>query len=243
MDNPTPGSRPFEVVPSDQSRVKLADERRVPRLILTTEQFRVKGRDKLFSVVDLSKEGMGLWLSDYLDVQFFSVGLFIEGILNLKGEKLSVSARVRNLTRNRVGCEFESISQGTSLALSLFLKPEVLGAQLKPVPSSGLNTLWYHGPSGTDLLLHRLPDGVYDQLMLCVLGSFVEWDRIQGLSTGNALPTTNESEVRGIFRYETLSLARDSRPDPLKLNVAKTVILSSKLPQELKSWCLRQFER
>ena len=227
---------------SEESKVRSYERRNLPRLSLTSEQFRLAQNQKIFSVSDISQKGMGLWLLDQADLEYFAVGSEIEGHLNLEREKYAVRAHVRNVAPDRVGCEFEVLSPETQKALDHLLDPKILGRELKPIPSAGKNMLWYHGPSGTDLLLRRLPDGQYERMTLYVLGTFVQWDEEQGLSTGRALASDLKSEVRGILRLETLYLDSDPKADRSKLGIAKTVILSSNLPQDLINWCIRKME-
>ncbi len=219
------------------------ERRKLARLSLGSEQFKLAVENRIFSVTDLSEKGMGLWFSEREDIRFFTVGLLFEGLLNLKREKYRVQARVRNLNQDRVGCEFIDLPPGVSGAISQYLDPTLLGAELKPIPSSEMNLLWYHGPSETDLLLRRASDGQYSEMDLYVLHSFIKWEQEHGLSTGSIHTSQAPSEVRGIFRFETLFLEEDSVPDPHKLSIAKTVILSSNLSKDLKSWCVRHFER
>jgi hypothetical protein len=186
---------------------------------------------------------MGFWLLDADDRALFVVGALLEGLLNLAGEKHPVRARVRNISRDRVGCEFEDLLDTTQKGIAKFLDPTTLGAELRPIPSAEAGTLWYHGPSGTDLLLKRKTDGQFDQLCLYFLERFVRWDTEEGLVTGTSEASSEPCEIRGILRLETLLLHLDSSQDSDKLRIAKTIILSSNLSQDLKSWCVRQLER
>ena len=227
---------------SKENPERPSERRRLPRLNLTAEQFRLKQNGKIFAVADLGTEGMALRVLDREDLRHFPIAAHIEGVLNLHREKHPVKAFIVHIKADLVGCRFEALVDGTRAALQRFLDPAVLGHDLKPIPSSDLATLWYHGPSGTDLFLWRGVDGQYRKLALCVLGSFVQWDVGAGISTGRAGASGERSEVRGIMRFETLMLEPDSRPDQGKLNIAKTLVLSSNLPQELKKWCVRQFD-
>jgi hypothetical protein len=218
---------------------------------VTSEQFRLSSHGKIFSVVDLSKKGMGFWLLDLDDILLFSVGLLIHGTLNVRGEKYSVKARVRNLRSDRVGCEFESLSESTLRSIEKLMDPQVLGKEMKLFPSPGRNSLWYHGPSGTDLLFHKAGqetrekepiENEYESLILYVLGIFVQWEKEHGVSTGRVILSDQETEVRGIIRLETLFLQPDPSVDLEKLSIAKKVLLSSNLPEDLQSWCVHQLE-
>ena len=218
------------------------ERRKLPRLSVTSEQFKLSENGKIFSIHDLSLEGLALWIVDSRDLESFAVGLLLTGTLNLKREKYEVQIRVRNRGRDRIGCEFENLSSSATVALEQFLSPAALGAELKPIPASEEGVLWYHAFSGTDLLFRNRSEGYYRRFTLYLLGFFIQWDHAQGLSTGRVMAANEKSEVRGIVRLETLLLDADKTLDPHKLNVAKTVILSSNLPDDLKKWCLLQIK-
>src|SRR4051794_20380694 len=103
-------SFPLEVV-SNEDRLRHVERRRLTRLGVSSEQFRFSQNGKLISIADLSQTGMGFWLSSKEDLACFSVGMLIEGILNLNGEKLDLKARVKNVRSDRVGAEFENLSE------------------------------------------------------------------------------------------------------------------------------------
>ena len=230
----------LEVI-SSSNELKHQERRNVPRLNLSSEVFRLLPQGKLFPVHDISASGMSLGLMDPLDGEVFSVGMMIEGMINLKREKYPIKARVRYLRGSRVGCEFESLPHEAALKIAQFLDPVALGKELRPIPAPELDNLWYHGPSGTDLLFRRLIDGQYHRVILYVLDSYVQWDETDGLSTGETRISKEKGETRGVLRFETLLLEPDSSPHLEKLDIAKTVILSSNLPQDLKTWCQRKF--
>jgi hypothetical protein len=237
------------VISSDTPYV-VAERRNLPRLCLTAEQFRLSTSRKLYSIYDLTERGMGIWLTDSEDRQQFVVGWVLDGHLNLKGKKFAVQAKIRNLRSDRIGCEFQELSPAASQAITQFLDPKMLGSEMKLFPASDRDALWYHGPSGTDLLLKRVltreshsEEDQFHQLTLYVLGSFIHWDKEEGVSTGRVTLSDEKSELRGIIRLEALLLYPDSKTDLGKLSIAKNVILSSNLPQDLKTWCIRQLER
>jgi hypothetical protein len=210
------------------------------RLCLTGELFKLSPSGKIFSVTDVSPQGLALRVLDPEDLRLFPVGSQVTGELNLKREKHPVRARSKNIRGDIVGFQFEEISPEVALALQKYLDPVSLGQELKPLPSAERAALWYHGPSGTDLLLWRALDGQYQRIILYVQGSYVQWENERELSTGHFNAADEKPEVRGILRFETLMLDADAAPDLRKLEVAKTVILSSNLPQDLKKWCVRQ---
>jgi hypothetical protein len=220
-----------------------AERRRLPRLSLSAEQFRLSQTGKIFSVVDLSTHGMAIRLLDRQDFLLFPVATHVTGTLNLAGEKHSIQAQVRRLGVETVGFEFEGLAPEVQGAIDRFLSPKRLGEELKPLPhSEGGSTLWYHGNSGTDLLFRRGADGQYHRMTLYMLGSFVQWSENDGVATGRVRPSDSPSEPRGVMRLETLWLDADSQADLGKLAVAKTLILSSNLPEDFKKWCTRKLQ-
>ena len=225
-----------------ESQTPASEKRRRPRLCVTSEQFRLSATGKIFSVVDLSLEGMGIRVIDRGDFQIFPIAAEVLGTLNFHGEKLPVCGKVRRLGSDIVGCEFEKLAPDVNKTLERFLDPVELGRELKPIPAGDAGTTWYHGPTGTDLILWRGVDGQYRRLTLYLLGSFIQWEEGEGLTTGAVLPSNIQSEVRGVVRFETLLMNQDLIPAADKLNLAKTLLASSNLPPDLKKWCLRHFE-
>lgn len=243
MPNP-PKSPNLEIISKDESarQPEGAERRRLLRINLSGEQFRLASGGKIFSVVDLSREGMALRLIDPQDSHLFPIAAHVEGLLNLRGIKHVVQARVRHLRADRVGCEFEHLPPASQRAVQEFLDPAFLGREIKPIPASDAATLWYHGPSGTDLLFTRRNDGQYRRVVLYVLGFFVQWDVEGGLCTGTWEASDVQGEVWGVMRLETQLLQKEPSPDPAKLRIAKELLLGSNLPQDLRKWCLRHFE-
>jgi hypothetical protein len=235
----------LKVLNRGESPGQSEERRRLPRLNLSGEQFRLtqtgQMNGKIFAVVDLSRNGMALRLIDSEDLRAFPVAGVVEGQLNLNRQKYQVSARVKNVRPDVVGCEFENLSVGIQDALKRCLDPEFLGKELRPIPASG-STLWYHGPSGTDVLLWRGVDGQYRKMTIYIQGNYIQWESDQGASTGRALISQERAEVQGILRFETLMLMADQSPDSAKMKVAERLLLSSNLPQDLKTWCVRKFE-
>ncbi len=223
------------------------ERRRLPRLSVSTEQFRLELLDKnshgkVFSVSDLSETGMALRVLDVQDLKFFPVAAELKGTLNLRGKKIPVQAKVRHLTPESIGCEFIDLASEIKQQLSSFLDPAKLGSELKPLPVSEGRMLWYHGPSGTDLLMWRHNDGQYWKFTLYVLGSYIQWEEGPGVSTGVSRASGDLVEQRGILRLETCLLEADDKVDSDKLLIAKKLLLGSNLPQDLKKWCVRHFE-
>jgi hypothetical protein len=236
----------------DENSDHALERRRVPRLCLTGELFRIsqfaqqKGQaggqvsGKIFSVTDLSPQGMGVRVIDSEDLRLFAVATLVQGEINLRRAKYPVQGRVKNIRGDIVGFAFEGISAEVQKVLDQYLDPVSLGQELRPIPSSEQGALWYHGPSGTDFLLWRSIDGQYRRMALYIQGMFVQWEVDKGITTGFSRSSDEKSEIRGLLRFETLMLDPDAAVDAQKTAVAKTVLLSSNLPQDLQKWCVRQ---
>jgi hypothetical protein len=225
---------------SEQDKRSTQERRRVPRLCLTGELFRVAPIGKVFSVTDLSPEGMAIRVLDGEDLRLFAVSTVVQGELNLRREKYPIQCRVKNIRADTVGFQFENISAAVDKVLHQYVNPKSLGEELRPIPSSENGALWYHGPSGTDFLLWRSIDGQYRKMAMYVQGTFVHWDLEKGITTGLCSSAEEKSEIRGLLRFETLMLDPDDSVDLGKTEVAKTVLLSSNLPEALTKWCVRQ---
>jgi hypothetical protein len=212
------------------------ERRRLPRILLATEQFRLSINGKLFSVADLAPQGMALRLLDQTDFSLFPVGNHIEGILNLRREKYPVKAKVIHLGRDLVGCRFENLDETVKYALKKELDPGLLGQDMKPFPIAEKGASWYRGTSGTDLMMWRDDHGSCRKFVLLVLGNYIQWEHSENLRTGQVRASSDLPEEHGVLELETLLLVADPQADPAKLKVAKSLIMGSNLPVELKNW-------
>jgi hypothetical protein len=220
------------------------EKRRIPRLQLSSCQFRLKQNGKIYSVHDLSDEGMALTLLEEQDLLLFPIGTQLWGTLNLKGEKCTVKMQVIYVHRNVIGCRFSEATDEFKAALSRCLDPKVLGKELKRIPSLETKSVWYHSKTGCDLIFFGAESTDVKRIqkvLCCVLGHFVQWDKAVGVSTGTTRSAHNIPESWGLLSYETMVLSLDPAPDSEKLSIAKKVVLSSNLDTDLKDWCLKQF--
>ncbi len=212
-----------------------SERRRLARFSLSSEQFKLARTGKVFGVSDLSLQGMALRIIDEADLMVFPIGSPIEGLLNLGGEKVALKGRVKRVVRESVGCEFEGVSAEVQKELERFLDPLRLGAELRLMPSTDTDSLWFHGPSGADLVVRKRADGAVAEYSFLAMGAFVRWESAEGLSTGRVEESGVPSERLGLLLVEALDWKRDAEPDPRKLKIAKTILLSSNLPKELKT--------
>src|SRR5688572_11125843 len=99
-----------------------SERRRLPRLSLSSAQFKLTSNGKIYGIKNLSEKGMAIWLLETQELQSFSVGQLIHGTINLKGEKLSLFARVKHLALDQIGCAFENLSKEETQTLHAYLK-------------------------------------------------------------------------------------------------------------------------
>jgi len=212
------------------------DRRRVPRLILSGEQFRIKTNGKIFSLSDLSETGFGIRLLDAADGVLYTVGAQVKGELRSGEHRHPVEARVRHLAfgpdGGHIGLEFEKISPVLKSFLDKRLSPVRLGAALRPIPSPGDYSLWFQGPTGTDLMVDLHENNRLKRFALFSAGKtiFFEDDVIR---TGNYDSLPKSEEMRGVVCWDTYEVQFDAAPDPQKVRIAKEMVMSSKMPQEL----------
>jgi hypothetical protein len=217
------------------------DRRRLLRFALAREQFRIKDTGKIFSVIDLSSDGFSVRLIDKEDGILFSVGRWIEGMLNLEGEKFNIRAQVKNIRADVVGCEFSKDLPDLSYsALQEYISPAKIGADLKKSPTSPQhNLIWLHGRCGTELFVWVEQKKSEQPLrwILFIAGEFVEWvkDPSHLFTTGRTEFSKDAAQVQGVLRLDTALLIKDPKPNAGRLAVAKQVVLGCNSLSELKS--------
>jgi len=220
-----------------------SEKRLLPRLTVSHEVFRHATTGKFFAVADLSTGGMAVRVPEREDLYLFMVGAEVEGILNIRREKFAVHGKVRHLGKDLVGIEFDELPSSVAYALAAYLNPETLGQELRPVPT-GDASLFYASTSGTEVLFTRsaFGDARCTQLTVMILGSLIQWSERGGLRTGVVKNSYEESMVVGLTRFDTLLFTEDSAIDPQKLNLAKRLISSSNLSEDLKKFSFRRLE-
>lgn len=208
------------------------ERRRFPRLVLSSAQFRSADNGKIFSVLDLSPEGIALRVLDPADLILFTAGREVFGTVNLEGERHEVRFQIHHVRKDRVGGRFEKSSPEFELALRRFSSPEMQARELRPMPSAG-DLLWFHSGRGCDLWV-RLIESEPESICFLHHSRYVAWTEEQGLSTGQATASEELSELRGVVALETLEMRPDSLVNREELDIAKSVILGSNLPEHLK---------
>lgn len=218
------------------------DRRVVPRLEVTSEQFRLSSNGKIFSVVDLSMRGMGIRVIEPDDLFLFPVGKSFSGVLNLRHVKYQVSAKVTRVARELIGCEFENLSDSVSALLKDALDPRWIGSQLKPMPQlDQLGTpYWYHGPSSTELLIWRQLDGSVSGFFAVVLGQYVSWSEATGLETGWVAGSGTGNRHNGLVFQESLDLRKADAPDRHAIELVRMLVQASSIADPIRAKLIRE---
>jgi hypothetical protein len=225
--------QPIQAAPH---RSQVTEKRRLPRVNLSSEQFRLSQNGRLFWVTDLSNSGFGVRISQEEDRILFTVGHRIEGLLHVRDRKLRVFGRVRHLGLGGAGIEFEGLDTDAAEFIQKFLDPHSLAQGLKRMPALEERLAWWSGAGGTELWVwHPVENGEFERAVLLMWGHFVEWAAQGQVTTGLWSHSLEEPDVRGAMRFETLLFKPDAAgPDRAQLKVAKTFLLSSNLPENLK---------
>jgi len=218
-----------------------SEKRLLPRLTVSHEVFRHETTGKFFAVADLSMRGMAIRVVEREDFYPFMIGAEVRGTLNIRHEKFQVQGAVRHLGKDLVGIEFAELPSSVVHALSVFLDPEALGQDLRPVPTGDASML-YASTSGTEVLFARDRAGRISRITVMILGSLIVWDAANGLRTGQLKNSYEESLAVGITRLDTMIFLEDSAIDPQKLNLAKRLVSSSNLSDDLKKLSIHCFE-
>lgn len=209
------------------------------------EQFRLNSNGKIFSVVDVSSVGFSLKVIDREDLIYFTVGAKVEGTLSLFREKYPVLATVKR-TGDRIGLEFTELPDAVAAALIHKLDPKNLGQTLKAMPTTQNGILWYQGVSDTQAVFWKTPEGKFQKFGIFCLGQYVFWEELTGISTGLSSAIVDENTlgqprgITGLTGFDSREMFVDHAVDPSKLKIAKALIMSSNLSEELKSWCSRR---
>jgi|GEM_PF-675609 len=214
------------------------ERRRFPRLAVSREAFRLKPVGKLFALADLSFRGFSVRVSDDNDLNAFMLGSEVSGELGFRGERHAVRARVCHVERGFAGLEIVDITEEGRGSLKQRLDPTALGTELRLIPGSSLEQLWFHAINGADWSLELTSSGEVASFLVRLQGMFVRWSAVAGRlesgTLGHMLPVDFDS---GAVRMETWVLKPDAEPDPAKLRIAIQLLSGCNEKQEFRDFC------
>jgi len=218
----TTHSPSLEVISDDLTESNL-ERRRIPRLDLTTDQFKLAQNNKIYQVCNLSPMGMAIRVLENCELIHFTVGREISGVINVHGGKVEINARVKNVRGCNIGCEFHSLKDEVKSDLNNYLDPQRLANDLHLVPAGDTATLWYHGPSGTDILFWNKGNGephAFYRFSVFVFGTFVQWEAEGGITTGRTL-ASDEMAPASVARTNSMAKLRSISIDSPGLRLFK----------------------
>jgi len=223
--------------------VEHTEQRRLPRLNLSDEQFRFNENGKIYSVSNFSWEGMAFRLLDETDSFLFPVGREIQGILKMEDHKLQVTAKVTHVDSQQVGAMFKALDEKVSNVIREYLDPRHLGKLLKSMPTPNAEGLWLHGPSETEVLLRMRSDGSWGKMTITLLGQLIQWDNETGLQTGKLDPAGKKVTDHGLLHVGTFAFHPDGEPDVEKVQMALAMIECASIPEPLLKICRERLAR
>jgi hypothetical protein len=131
-------------------KLKLIEKRKHPRFLLSNELFKETKTGKVFSVYDLSREGLAINIEEPL----WKIGQHIQGTLNLHIESIEITAKLLSYYGDRAALKIEKLSTYAKSVLEKALSPKRLGSSLKLIKEALPEAdYWFHGVCNTDLFL------------------------------------------------------------------------------------------
>jgi len=221
---------------------KIQQKRKMPRIALSQEQFRLSDNGKIFSVINLSLDGLALKVLETKDSFFFPIGREVSGHLKIEEYKIPLKLKVVHIDRHFAGCQFENIEKESLNTLKNLLNPKYVGERLKLMPSYESQGFWYHGPFSTEVVIKKNKEGKNNELLISVLGSFLQWGEKKGLSTGISEDTADLDAESSLIHINPLTVIFDDSFDHSKLILCRDMLAASPLSSDLKAWCLQKLE-
>jgi hypothetical protein len=216
-----------------QPTMPSAERRRAPRRDIEDQGVQFIGDAASFTVVDLSKDGVGIRLQDAADLLSFAVGSEVTGKLRLSGQTFPFRAVVRHQRVGIVGCQFVDPSHELQEEVGKLLDPSFLGKRLRSYPHQGDATRAYLGPGHSAFFLWETPAGEIDKITVYVLGFFAAYASDHGLSTGTVRVLRKPETHEPIHPLQWSVLAQDRQASADKLSLARELITAAELPAEL----------
>lgn len=228
---------------SAEVKLRLVERRKHPRFLLTREQFKETKTGKIFTVFDLSFNG----LSIHLEEKHWPIGAIVPGVLNLHPDSIEIQPRVVAYYGERAALKIESLSTYARGVLQKALSPKRLGASLKLVKEQlPFVDYWYNGSCNTDLLIKLNPQGQIAKLEIFFSNFYWSWiEQDNVLATGVCQSIGREQREEMLFseapvKLESIHLALDAKLDLEKLSWARGILEASPIDPLLKEGVLKK---
>lgn len=230
-------------------QLRLIERRKHPRFLLSGEQFKEAKSRRIFSVYDLSMTGFSVKVED----PYWKEGDVVQGVLNLHPESIEVSGRVISYYGDRAALRFEIMSTYARSSLARSLSAPRLGKSLQQVKEKlTIADFWYHGVCNTDILISLSPaeqGGTLERVDIFYSNFYCGWNAGLGaVSTGICRSVGQVARLGSLIlsqepvTMDALDLAHDAKPDPQKLNFAKSILDAAPLDPHLKRTILEKFQ-
>lgn len=178
---------------------------------------------------DISAKGFS---SDVSERAFerFNVGDHYDARMRYLGEIHDLQIKVTWKRNKAVGFELVDASRETLAFLRRLLKPIEVANSLKQVDAEFIRNnaegkVWFHGDNETDLFIWRLPSGEMHAWQLVVGKEFVEWNNIEGVSTGVIAYPPQSATADSLTTGDPLQV-RDKGRDSQRVQFATDVLMA-----------------
>ena len=216
-----------------------SERRQSVRVHLATEQFKLEDAKKVFPIFDLSLEGMSLRLLDVKDGDLFQGQEALKGFINLDHQKHPVSVVLRHYQAQMIGLQFSSETAPESReAIARFLDPDEMGKSIRRIEEPNKNSqnlVRYRGRANVDLEFQMAGSKELSRFSIQLYNSYLSWDGQKGLETGHVRLDGNAEDHLDHLSSDHMVFIADSTVDSGKLAIAKSLILSSNILEDVKA--------
>lgn len=222
---------------------RLIEKRKHPRFLLTHEQFRETKSGKIYTVFDLSLNGLAIKVED----RPWKEGSIIQGILNLNPESIEITPRLLGYYGDRAALKLEALSTYSKGVLSKALSPKRLGSSLKLIREKlPLADFWFHGVCNTDLLIRLGEAGEINKIDLFFANFYYGW--MQKNATTGICHSFGPDKREPAFladepvQMESIEIDHDRSVDQQKLEWALQILEASGIDSKLKNKIINQIK-
>jgi hypothetical protein len=212
-----------------EPRVTLNENHRISFIVLSPSERSIK-------LANISSNGLGAYRSDFGPIANVKEGDEIKGRLHVDQEVFDVTARIRHVTAQMIGCMLASNGPDLKRAIENYLRLEILGlrlnqvdeAYLKPDPDGQVT--WYTDGRHNEVYCVRDSTGIV-KFHLTFIGNYIEGGRGRPIVCGYVKDgAANEPGHKGSSLVEESSV-----PAPEMLNLARSLVQNiEKMPADLK---------
>ncbi len=225
------------------TELRLIEKRKHPRFLLTHEQFKETKTGRIYTVFDLSLNGLAVKVED----RPWKEGAVIQGILNLNPESIEITPRLLGYYGDRAALKLEALSTYSRSVLAKALSPKRLGSSLKLIREKlPLADYWFHGVCNTDLLVRLGQAGEVNKVDLFFANFYFGWK--QANTTTGICHSFGADKREPIFiadepvKMESIEINHDHTIDQQKFDWAVQILESAIIDSKLKNKILQQLK-